>query len=34
VLKNKEKIDAVGLGLLKSEWVLISEIMRKKIYGK
>ena len=33
-VKNKEKIDAVGLGILKSEWDLISGIMRKKIYGK
>ena len=25
---------AIGLGILKSEWVLISETMKSKIYGK
>ena len=33
-IKNNEKIDAIGLGILKSEWVLISETMKSKIYGK
>lgn len=33
-IKNNEKIDAVGLSILKTEWSLISENIRKKIYGK
>lgn len=33
-IKNNQKIDAIGLGILKSEWNLIRDNMRKKIYGE
>jgi UDP-4-amino-4,6-dideoxy-N-acetyl-beta-L-altrosamine N-acetyltransferase len=32
-IKNNQKLDVVGLAILKSEWYLIREIMKSKIYG-
>ena len=33
-IKQNEKLDVVGLALLNSEWMLIKDLMREKIYGK
>lgn len=33
-IKNGNKIDVVGLALLESEWSLIKNVMKEKIYGK
>jgi UDP-4-amino-4,6-dideoxy-N-acetyl-beta-L-altrosamine N-acetyltransferase len=32
-IKNGQKLDVVGLAILQSEWYLIREIMKSKIYG-
>jgi len=32
-IKNGEKLDVVGLAILQSEWKLISDFMKNKIYG-
>ena len=33
-IKNNQKLDVVGLALLKSDWSIISHSMRNKIYGE
>lgn len=33
-IKNNIKLDVIGLAILESEWKLISELMKNKIYGK
>lgn len=33
-VKGKEKLDVVGLALLKSEWIQLREIIKSTIYGK
>jgi UDP-4-amino-4,6-dideoxy-N-acetyl-beta-L-altrosamine N-acetyltransferase len=33
-IKQNEKLDVVGLALLKTEWTLVKDLMREKIYGK
>lgn len=33
-LKNNQKLDVVGLALLQTEWSLIRETMKNKIYGQ
>jgi len=33
-VRNNHKLDAVGLAILKSEWDVLSENMKNKIYGK
>lgn len=33
-LKNNQKLDVVGLALLQTEWSLIKETMKNKIYGQ
>ena len=33
-IKNNQKLDVVGLALLKSDWSIISLAMRNKIYGE
>ncbi len=33
-VKNNEKLDVVGLAILSSEWSILSNIMKNKIYGK
>ena len=33
-VKNNQKLDVVGLAILRSEWNLTSELMKNKIYGK
>lgn len=33
-VKNNQKLDVVGLAILQSEWSLLSEFMKNKIYGK
>jgi UDP-4-amino-4,6-dideoxy-N-acetyl-beta-L-altrosamine N-acetyltransferase len=32
--KNNKKIDAVGLAILRNEWILLSQDMKNKIYKK
>ncbi|MFN3754478.1 UDP-4-amino-4,6-dideoxy-N-acetyl-beta-L-altrosamine N-acetyltransferase [Flavobacterium sp.] len=33
-IKNGQKLDVVGLAILQSEWNLISDFMKNKIYGQ
>jgi UDP-4-amino-4,6-dideoxy-N-acetyl-beta-L-altrosamine N-acetyltransferase len=33
-IKSNVKLDVVGLAILKSEWDIIREFMRKKVYGE
>lgn len=33
-IKGKAKLDVVGLAILKSEWLVLREVLRSKIYGK
>ena len=33
-LKNNQKFDVIGLALLQTEWSLIKEKMKNKIYGQ
>jgi UDP-4-amino-4,6-dideoxy-N-acetyl-beta-L-altrosamine N-acetyltransferase len=33
-IKNNEKIDVVGIAILQSEWAVLREFMKNKIYGK
>jgi UDP-4-amino-4,6-dideoxy-N-acetyl-beta-L-altrosamine N-acetyltransferase len=33
-IKNDQKLDVVGLAILRSEWTIISELMKNKIYGR
>ena len=33
-IKNNNKLDVVGLAILSSEWSILSNIMKRKIYGE
>lgn len=33
-IKGNSKLDVVGLAILKSEWLILKDILRTKIYGK
>ena len=33
-IKNGQKLDVVGLAILQTEWLLIKEIIKSKIYGQ
>jgi RimJ/RimL family protein N-acetyltransferase len=33
-VKNNQKLDVVGLAILSSEWAILNEFMKNKIYEK